>query len=301
MTWDRGVASLVDTALFLLLVSSAVVALAGPVAPPSSAVTPASPTPDAGVSLQRLETVTANPGYSLAPGARRADESLVRFPTERGPEFERFAHGSVASLLADAAVGNLTVDGRAVTHTSDGFERAMAAGARSATGPRVHVRAVWVPYPGAPVRGTLAAGHAPPPTTRVSTATATLDSGFPSARERALRAAERDGYAGVARVAANATARGLFPLGATGRALRGHYPVEALVRYRYRRLATFLGTSVEGPVRRHDPRVANDRLSRALAVTLERDLQTSFDSPRAAARLVAVGEVRLVVRRWSRD
>jgi hypothetical protein len=47
--------------------------------------------------------------------------------------------------------------------------------------------------------------------------------------------------------------------------------------------------------------VANDRLSRALAVTLERDLQTSFDSPRAAARLVAVGEVRLVVRRWSRD
>ena len=218
MTGDRGVASLVDTVLFLLFVSSAVVALAGPVAFPPS---PSSPVPDVGTSLQRLETVTANPEYSLAAGSRRADESLVRLPTERGPEFERFAHGSVASLLADAAVGNLTVDGEAVTHTGDDFERVVARAARNATGPRVHVRAVWVPYPDAPIRGTVVAGTEPPATARVSTATATLDSGFPSARGRALIAAERDGYAGVARVVADATVRGLFPPSATGRALRG--------------------------------------------------------------------------------
>ena len=290
----RAVASAVDAALFLLLVSAAVGTLT--LGPPLSGEAG----PDAGESLRRLQTVTANPTYSLAPGARRADESLVSFGRESGPEFERVAHGSVASLLADAAVGNTSVDGRAVTHTGDGFERVVRRAARNATGPRVHVRAVWVPYPGAPLRGTLSAGRAPPPTVRVATATTTLDSGFPATRARALAAAERDGYAGVARTVADATVRGLFPPGRTARALRGDYPVDALVRYRYRRLATALGTSVRGPVERTEPRAANGRLAAALAVTLERDLRRSFDSPRAAARAVAVSEVRLVVRRWSR-
>jgi hypothetical protein len=242
--------------------------------------------------------VTANPNYSLAPGARHADESLVQFPRESGPEFRRFAHGSVASLLADAAVGNLTVDGRVVTHADDEFERAVARTARNATGPRVHVRAVWEPYPDAPIRGAVAAGPTPPPTARVSTATTTLASELPAARERALSAAGRDGYAGVARVLAHATVTGLFPPASTDRALRGDYPVDALVRYRYRRVATRLGTSVVGPLARGEPRAANTRLSRALAAHLERDLRRSFDSPEAAARAVTVGEVRLVVRRW---
>ncbi|MFC7226050.1 hypothetical protein N0B31_01440 [Salinirubellus salinus] len=292
----RAIASLVDATLFLLLVTVAVGALTlAPVAPVTTA-----PAPDAGASLQRLQTVTANPEYSLASGARHADESLVAFPRESGPTFDRYAHGSVASLLADAAVGNLIVDGRAVTHTGDGFERRVVLAARNATGPRVHVRAVWTPYAGAPVRGCVAAGPTPPPGARVSTAAATLDSGFPPVRDRALRAAQRDGYAGVARVVARATVRGLFPPTSTARALRGDYPVDALVTYRYRRVAALLGTSVRGPVERVEPRAANTRLSRALAAALERDLRRSFDSPVAAARAVEGGEVRVVVRRWAR-
>lgn len=291
---SRAVASAVDTALFLLLVSAALGTLTlAPLSTPATA-------PDADDSLRRLQSVTANPGYSLAPGARHADESLVDFHPERGPEFERFAHGSVASLLADAAVGNLTVDEQAVTHTGDDFERVVARTARNATGPRVHVRAVWEPYSDAPVRGRVSAGSTPPPTAHVSTATARLDSGLPAARERALRAAERDGYAGVARVVARATVRGLFPPERTAHALRADYPVESLVRYRYLRVANLLGTSVDEPVKWVEPRAANTRLVRALADALERDLQRSFDSPEAAARAVAVGEVRLVVRRWSR-
>jgi hypothetical protein len=292
----RAVASLVDATLFLLLVTAAVGALThAPVTPVATA-----PAPDAGASLQRLQTVTANPEYSLASGARHADESLVAFPRESGPTFERYAHGSVASLLADAAVGNLTVDGREVTHTGDGYERAVARAARNATGPRVRVRTVWTPYPGAPVRGHIARGPTPPPGARVSTATATLDSGFPTVRERARRAAHGDGYAGVARVVARATVSGLFPPASTGRALRGDYPVDALVTYRYRRVAALLGTSVYGPVERVEPHAANTRLSLALAAALERDLRRSFETPEAAARAVAVGEVRIVVRRWSR-
>lgn len=292
----RAVASLVDVTLFLLLVSAAVGTLAyAPTLPAQNAQAP-----DAGASLQRLQTVTANPNYSLSSGARHADESLVAFQNESGPEFERYAHGSVASLLADAAVANLTVGGRAVTHTGDGFERVVARVARNATGPRVHVRAVWRPYPGAPVRGSLGVGPTPPADAHVSTATATLDSGFPTVRDRARRAADRDGYAGVARAVARATVRGLFPPEATSRALRGDYPVDALVTYRYRRLAALLGTSVSDPGERLSPEAANERLTTALADALERDLERSFDSPQAAARAVSVGEVRLVVRRWSR-
>lgn len=289
-------ASLVDVTLFLLLVSAAVGTLAYA---PALSGTPA-PAPDAGASLQRLQTVTANPDYSLAPGARHADESLVSFPRESGPEFDRYAHGSVASLLADAALSNLSLAGRTVTHTSDGFERAVARAARNATGPRIHVRAVWTPYPGAPVRGSIATGSAPPPGARVATATATLDSGFPATRAQARRAADRDGYAGVARVVARTTVEGLFPRETTARALRGDYPVDALVTYRYRRVATRLGTSVRGPLERVAPSAANTRLSRALATVIEHDLRRSFDSPEAAARAVSVGEVRLAVRRWSR-
>ena len=290
--------SAVDAALFLLLVSTAVGALTLGFPTVSSSPTAA---PDAATSLGRLETVTANPNYSLVSGARHADESLVAFPVESGPEFERFAHGSVASLLADAAVGNLTVDGRPMTHTGDGFEHAVARVARNATGPRVHVRAVWEPYPGAPVRGTVTVGPTPPPTATVSAVTTTLGSGFPATRDRALAAAERDGYAGVARVAARTTVTGLFPVDLTARALRADYPVDALVRYRYRRVAAHLGTSVVGPLDRGETRAANTRLSRALAGHLERDLRRSFDSPDAAARAVTVSEVRLVVRRWDGD
>lgn len=288
---DRGVSTLVDAAAFLLLVSAAVATLAAPAVAPERA-------PSADAAAERLSTATANPRYSLAPGARHANESLVAFEHTEGPEFDRAAHGSVASLLADAAVGNATVDGRELTHTDDGFERAVGAAARDATARRVRVRAVWTPYPGAPVRGVVTAGPRPPPDARVGATTLTVDSGVPAARERARSAARTDGYAGVARIVARATVRGLFPPDELRLALRGDYPVSALARYRYLRAARLVDADVREPVREVEPRVANERLSRALAARMERDLRNRFETPAAAARAVHTGDVRLVVRRW---
>jgi hypothetical protein len=288
---ERAVSTLVDAAAFLLLVSAAVGTLALP------AVAPERP-PAAGASVERLSTVTANPHYSLAPGAREANESLVAFEHTEGPEFDRVAHGSVASLLADAAVGNVAVDGRELTRADDGFERAVRAAARDATTRRVRLGAVWTPYPGSPVRGTLAAGPRPPADAQVGVRTLVVDSGVPAVRERARAAARTDGYEGVARAVARATVRGLFPPGEMRLALRGDYPVSALARYRYLRGGRLLDADVRESVDAVEPRRANERLSRALAARLERDMRSRFETPGAAARAVRTGEVRIVVRRW---
>jgi hypothetical protein len=291
VTGARAVSTLVDAAAFLLLVSAAVGTLTLPAVAPDRA-------PAAGASAERLSTVTANPHYSLAPGARSANGSLVAFEHADGPEFDRVAHGSVAALLADAAVGNATVDGREITHAGDDFEREVRTAARDATTRRVRIRALWTPYPGAPVRGVVTAGPRPPPAARVGVATLALDSGMPAAGSRARSAARTDGYEGVARVVARATVRGLFPPGELRLALRGDSPVSGLARYRYLRAGRLLDTDVRTPARSIEPGLANERLSRALAGRIEGDLRDRFETPVAAARAVRVGEVRVVVRRW---
>jgi hypothetical protein len=192
----------------------------------------------------------------------------------------------------------VAVGGREVTHTDDGFERAARTAARDATTPRVRVRAVWTPYPGSPVRGTLAAGPRPPADAQVGVRTLVVDSGVPAVRERAHAAARTDGYEEVARVVARATVRGLFPPEEMRLALSGDYPVSALARYRYLRAGQLLGSDVRESVDAVEPHQANERLSRALAARLERDMRSRFETPGAAARAVRTGEVRIVVRRW---
>lgn len=288
----RGVNTVLDAGVFLVLVTAAVVALTASVAPVDGP-------PRADPSAEIVATGTADLAYSLAPGARRADERLVEFPIETGPEFRRFAHGTHASLLADAAVGNVTVRASPLTHTRDGFERAVSNATENATRRRVAVRAVWTPYRGAPVAGRVRAGPRPPGEADVSAVTLTVASGMPVVRGRALAAAREAGYAGVARTVGRATVRGLFPPNKTRLALNGDYPLDALVEYRYRRAGQLLDADVGAVVEDGKTGRANRRLSRALAGLLERDMRGSFSTPEAAARAVRLGEVRIVVRRWS--
>lgn len=293
---NRGLSTTLDVALALLLLSAAVVVLAGISAPQPVTGDAADETAEV------VAGSTATVNYSLSPGARAADESLVAFPVEEGPEFRRTAHGTLADLVAEAAVGDATVDGEEVTRADDGFERAVGnvtASALATTTADAQVRAVWRPYPGSPVAGRVAFGASPPRTATVHAATLTTPSGMPRARERAIGAADRRGYAGVAIVLANATVAGLFPPDAMGLALRGDYPVSALSRYRYRRAAALLGVTVEGPLAAGSPEAANRRLASALADRFERDLRERYPTPEAAARNASVGRVTITVRTWS--
>ena len=321
---------MLDVAAFLLLVSAAVGTLSLPV------TTGAPPTDRAAATADALATGTTSveyrltvPGMSAPPAGRaeavdvrlldrgetavarvdvRADAAVTRAvggdETGRGVaagERHRVAHGSYAGLLAEAAVENATLDGAPLSNASDGFERRVAtavANATAATGGRVHVRAIWTPYRGAPVEGVAAAGRQPPSGAAVAAATCRVPSRFPDSRDRALRAAATDGYAGVARVLATATVRGWFPPDEARLALRGEYPVDTLLARRYLRTAALVDANVTRPVAAVRPRRANRRLATALATRLERDLRDRFDSPAAAARAVRVGEVRVVVRTW---
>jgi len=286
----RGVSATLDALLFVLLVSAAVGTLA------LSHGSPASPSdPSADATAARLARTTASVEYTLAPGARHGPAD--RFPRTTGPEFDRTAHGSLADLLARAATRNLTLDGRQVTHASDHFERAVERATRNATGDRTRIRATWEPYPGAPVAGRVTVGDRPPRDATVAGATLTLDSSFPAARDGALRAANRSGYAGVARVLARAVVRGALPPEKMRYALYGDYPVDRLAAHRYRRFAALTGAEID--VAPNRTRRNNERLADAFARRFERDLRARYRTPTAAARAVRVGEVRVVVRRWS--
>lgn len=290
---ERAISTVVDVSLCLLLVSAAV----GTLALPPAATGAPHEGPDPSATVEALATGTVSVTYDLDTGG------LAAVGEEVGTtgEVERVAHGSYAALLAEAAVENATLAGRELSGASDGFERRVAERtltAMRATGGRTRVTATWAPYPGAPTRGVASAGPRPPADASVAAASLTVPSRFRPTRERARRAARRDGYAGVARVLARATVAGWFPPDEARLALRGDAPVDALLAERYRRTAAILGTSVAGPVRAVEPRRANARLRAALASRYEADLRDRFDSPTEAAGAIRIAEVRVVVATW---
>jgi hypothetical protein len=287
----------VDVVLFLLLVSGAVVGvqtadLALPVAggePPGRADRIA----------DGLSTATTTVNYTLTPGARQADESLVAFGRTDGPEFRRTAHGSYATLLGDVAMARVAFDGRPVTQTgtdlTDGVRSALG---RAYLNGRTQVVVVWRPYRGSRFASRTVFGPSPSPDEGVRTATLDVPSGMPPVRERASAHAD-DGFGAVARVVARATVRGLVPPRRADLALHGDYPVSALVRYRYRRLGALVGANLTDPLAERDPAAANRRLAAALTPQVERQLRQEFDDPAAAANALRLDRVRIAVRVWS--
>lgn len=291
----RATSTVLDAALFLFLVSAAVVALSVPAEPPVE-----NGVADSTAAV--LSGTTRNVDYTLSPLSGDDRASSVRFDRTRGPEFRRRDHGTLAALLARATIGNVAVDGRRVTHTWDGYGRAVANVTRNVTRGRtelVQVRAVWAPYPGAPVGGRISVGPSPTPDADVHAATVTVDSDMPAVRDRALEVAGDGGFEAVGRVVADGVVAGLFPPRTTRLALGADHPVDVLLRHRYYRFASLTGADVDRPLDRRNVTGANERLSEALASRLATDLRRRFETPRAAARAVSVGRVRITVRTWS--
>lgn len=273
----RGVSTAVDVAVFLLVVSAATLT-AATVHPPRH------PDGDAAdevalVVATTTATVEYEPGLP-APGNRTPDAR------------SRTAHGTLAGLLADAAFATATVDDRPLTPAGTAFERAVRAAARDRLPDAgVQVVATWRPVPGAPVVGRTAVGPSPPPDADV--AAATLAVGVPAGPVTVENRTVR----GVAAAVARAVVRGRFPPDATGGVLRSDTGVRT--RRRYRHAARVLGADVDGPLRRRNAAAANRRLAAALTPRVTRGLRRRYDDPRAAARAVSAGRVRVTIRRWS--
>lgn len=293
--------TVLDVSLCLLLVSASVVTLT--TVPEGQTLGDEGPAGRAGPTAESLTTVTATVNYSLAPGARRADESLVAFPVTSGSAFDRSCHGTLAELLAETAVDSTTISDDRITHTSDEFRETVGRIVANATGPRTQVIAIWRPFPGSEIRGRFVVGSTPPPSATVDAATVSVPSGFPAAQSGAQTAARREGFDGVARVVANRTVAGLLPAARLRVSLRGDYPVNRLARYRYRRVAAAYGVTVDEQVRRgrDHTRRANARIARSMATPVEQSLRARYETPRSAARHVATGRVQIVVRTWGRS
>ncbi|WP_267642522.1 DUF7284 family protein [Haloarchaeobius amylolyticus] len=296
-TGSRGVSTVLDVSLCLLLVSASVLVL-------TTAQAPTAPDPtSADHAAELLGSTTATVEYSLAPGATRADQSVVPFPDTEGAAFDRQAHGSLADLLARAAVANATVDGRPISQAGDGFEGAVENATRRRLAGLDHewqVVATWRPTghgpgPGpAPVWGRVTVGTSPPRTADVHAAS--LRVAVEPGIEASTAAGDWDrvGY----RTAAT-TVRTLFPPDRSHLALLGEYPTDRLTAYRYRRAAGLLGTDLDGTLEEADTHRANQRLAAALAPRVEQALRSRYDSPAAAGSAASPGTVVVTVRTWS--
>jgi hypothetical protein len=272
-----GVTSTVlDGMLCLLLVSAAVVT-----------VTTATPHAPAGAGrapdvASTLATTTATVNYTVSTDGGDADRDV---------------RGTLAALLARAAVGEAAVGGTRLRR-AEGLTPATIRAVRGALrANHTYVTAVWRPYPGASVRGAVDIGARPPPDATVHAATLDVPSGYPARRTAARRAAERGGIDGVARVVADGIVRGLFPPTRTRHAAGGDDPTATVTRRRYRRVARIVDADT-GPPADGDVRASNDRLASALADRVARDLRDRNGSVAAAARGVRVGRVRITVRTW---
>jgi hypothetical protein len=264
----RGVSTVLDVSVCLLLVGAAMTTLAvGVPADGRNAV--AASTPDADGAARTLGTVTA---------------------AVLGPN-DRTAHGTLADHLARAAVANATLDDASLS--AGDYAEAVTAETAGTTDRRVAVTARWQPYPDASLRGVVSAGRSPPADAEVAVTRHVVAVGV-DAPPRAP-----DSFAALARTLARAYVEWRFPPERTRAALVDGRTAP-LVADRYRAVAAELDVDIEGPLTEANARGANDRLAAALADHLEADLRQRYDSPRAAAAASSPGSAVLVVRRWER-
>jgi len=271
----RAVSTVLDVAVFLLLVSAAVATLAVPAAEP--------PPSRAGETAETLAESTGNVTY----GAGMPSGDVVA-PT-------RTASGTHAELLARGAMANLTLDGTSLSPAAGPFRTAVRKEVETAlawSSARVGVVATWEPYPDAPIHGRFAAGAQPPVGVDVSTATLSVPVSTADAPEPTPAAA--DSYRGVAVAVVDAL------LGATlARERPSVPPAGGPVRRDWERRAEAYASAVGA-----DPpdggRVGDQsELREALTDRLATDLSERYETPAAAATALRVGQVEVVVRRWS--
>ena len=298
----RGISTVVDATVFLLVLGVAVATLVGlPMVGDHGEATVAGPD-RADAIAEHLATGTARVNYSLAPAVRAMTAKDPSAAAADEPPFRRSAHGTLASLLADVAVGSITVDDDPLSASGRDYRRAVVTAIErriERENASVGVTATWEPYRNAAIAGSVHAGDRPPATADVAAATVTVDAAVPASRESAIAAARERGYEGVANVVADAVVAGLFPPDRTELALRGEYPVDTLVATRYHHASLAFGGRGGAPDGSTDIVAANEALSSALAESLERDLRTQYATPLAAARNVSTGTVTVTVRTWS--
>jgi len=276
----RATSTVVDAAIFLVLVSAAVTTLAAPA--------PAAPDGSADDVAETLASSTTAVGY-------------VYGVDSGGPTVRRTATGTHAELLGRSTVANLQLDGESITPGTADY----AAEVRNATvnltawnDHQTRIEARWEPYRGAPLRGTVAVGPAPPAT--VDTSVTTLRVPVP-VRGVGEGAVDRHGggYRGVAEAIAAAVVSATLPadrveFGSPGTAAR-HV---ATRQYRAFAAVTAANASVENALAAGGPARANVLVRNALADRIETDIRQQFDSAESARQTLQTEYAEISVVEW---
>ena len=280
-----------DACLCLLLISAAGVTVTS--VPPQD-----SDRDRADAVAQTLAATTAQVDYSLRPVPHRANESDSGSGEATNPEYDRTAHGTLASLLARAAVRTVRVDGEALTGTNAGFAAAVRTAVRERLPPRTQIVVSFRPYPGSHLGRELRIGPTPPPNADVNAATVNPPSGV-SALARPNATGQQPGFDGLGQRVASALVEGLFPPEKARLALAGDPPVDRLVRHRYARASSLYGVDTREAVAAGDTRTANERLAAAMGEQVASELRARFPTPTTAADSLRLDTVNIAVRTWS--
>lgn len=263
----RGVSTVLDVSVCLLLVGAAMTTLAVGIPTEGRHAADDATETDADTTARRLATVTAG-----VPGPQQWT-----------------AHGTLADHLGRAAATNATVDGDPLTKGS--YATAVAAETDETTPRRVTVTARWEPYPDAPLRGVVTAGETPPPHADVAVTRYAVQTGVDAPEPGA------NSFAAIARALAVAYVEWRFPPERTRAALVDERTAPATAD-RYRTMAHPVDADLEAALADANARKANDLLASALAERLAADLRERYDSPKAAAAASSPDRAVVVVRRW---
>lgn len=302
---DRGISTTMDVALGLVFVSVAMVLMAVFLQGGLLGHDPQS----ADEAAETISGTTVTVEYDV-DGVRNAstfDASVV----EDDSAYDRTQHGTVATLVADAAVTNTTIWGTRPALAADPFSDAVDGATRSqlvGAETRVHVRAIWRPWRGSNVEGVVAAGPRPPRTGDVSSVTVTMPSGI-EVDETAFRANYTDPNA-TARIVGSSIVEHHFPIPQSQRALQAQGARRQFVVHRYRQFAQALGVEDQfdsnapgNPLYRQtaDASAANEILASAFSdeAVARGGVTGNFSEYEAAEEWLTAGEVSVTVQTWS--
>lgn len=261
----RGVSTVLDVAVCLLLVGVAVTTLTATVPSNDTA-----DTADADATAATVLTVTA----TVPAGA------------------ERKRHDTLAGHLATATVANTHLGDEPLTRSV--YPSAVRDETTVRTHSRVYITAAWRPYPGAPVEGELDAGREPPADADVAATTLTVNSGVTGTTDEF---ADGGSFEEIAYSLANAYVTWLFPPERTYARLTDPRTASKTAA-NYRATANVLDVDVDESVTKVEVRRANEKLVGAVATQLRPDLRTRYATPEAAVTDLTIDDVEVVVRRW---
>ncbi|MBZ6493601.1 DUF7284 family protein [Natrinema longum] len=302
---DRGISTVMDVSLALLIISATVLLIGLYLQSDDDPIDG-----DRGdQALQTLSGSTVTITYDVSEenesGYAATDSDHYDTPDDLEPDdvnelYEITTYGSATDLLGEAAMTNLQIEGTElfayghdVERSVDGAIRGRLVGSEGT----VYAVATWEPYDGASINGTATAGERPPRTEDVSSSTTEVSATVRSVDSERLatlfeqgeeasphRSEIDDGFDLVGEEIASAMVEGYFPPEQTQYTLESSLMEHAVTLYNYRRIADAAAVDIEDDITGTKPDAidANDHLvngdrgaETGLARIIADDLRTS--------------------------